>query len=79
MHADALENKVLIATPILLIALLKTAAYGWRQEALADNAKKIADLGKELHDRIGTFVDNLGKVGKELKSAEPDAYNKSVS
>ena len=78
MHADALENKVLIATPTLLIGLLRTAAYGWRQEALADNAKKIADLGKELHDRIGTFVGHLGKVGKELKSAT-DAYNKSVS
>ena len=78
MHAEALENKVLIATPTLLIGLLRTAAYGWRQEALADNAKKIADLGKELHDRIGTFVGHLGKVGKELKSAT-DAYNKSVS
>ena len=43
-----------------------------------ENAKKIADLGKELHDRIGTFVGHLSKVGKELKSAT-EAYNKSVS
>ena len=64
MHADAFENKVLIATPTLLIGLLSTAGYGWRQEALADNAKKIADLGKELHDRIGTFVGHLGKAAK---------------
>jgi len=78
MHAEALDDKVLIATPTLLIGLLRTAAYGWRQESLAENAKKIADLGKELHDRIGTFVGHLSKVGKELKSAT-EAYNKSVS
>jgi DNA recombination protein RmuC len=72
-----MENRVIPATPTTLIALLKSAAYGWRQEALADNARQIADLGRELYDRISTLADHWSKVGKNLGQAV-DAYNKSL-
>ncbi|PYV15725.1 MAG: DNA recombination protein RmuC, partial [Acidobacteria bacterium] len=60
-----------------LIALLHAVAYGWRQEQLAESAKIISRLGRELHDRIRTFVTNFGKVGPALRGAV-DHYNSAV-
>ncbi len=77
MHSDAMANNVLIATPTLLIALLRAVAYGWQQESVAENARAIAQTGRELHERIGTFVNHLGKVGDSLQRST-SAYNAAV-
>jgi DNA recombination protein RmuC len=71
------ESRVIPASPTTLIALLKAVAYGWRQEALAQNAAEVAALGKELYDRLATLADHWGKVGQRLNQAV-DAYNSSV-
>ena len=73
----ALTKRVLLATPTTLIALLKAAAYGWRQESVSKNAEEISALGRQLYDRIVTFADNLGRVGGELESAVK-GYNAAV-
>jgi len=72
------ENKVIPASPTTLIALLKAAAYGWRQEALAENAHKISDLGRELYERIVTMSDHFSRVGSSLKGAVEN-FNRTVA
>jgi len=64
----AFNRNVVIATPSTLIALLKAVAAGWREEQVAENARHIADLGQELHKRIGTAVEHLGRLGNAVES-----------
>ena len=73
----AIAKKVLITTPATLIALLKAAAYGWRQESISKNAEEISRLGRELYDRVATFAEHLEKVGKGLDNAVK-GYNSAV-
>ena len=72
------EHHVIPASPTTLIALLRSAAYGWRQEALAANAQEISQLGRELHERISTMTGHLGRVGAGLKRAV-ESYNEAIS
>lgn len=71
---QGVEQGVVLATPTTLIALLKAIAYGWRQEALAENAQAISNLGRELYERLCTMTNHWTKVGKALNQAV-DAYD----
>jgi DNA recombination protein RmuC len=71
------EHRVLLASPITLIALLTTAAHSWRQEALADNYREIAQLGKDFYERLSKFADHFNEIGGKLNGAVR-AYNDAV-
>ncbi len=73
----ALSRRVLLATPTTLIALLKAAHYGWRQEAVSKNADEISALGRQLYDRVVGFAENLEKVGRGLDGAVK-GFNQAV-
>ena len=72
------DNKVILATPTTLIALLKAIAFGWQQEAIAREAKEIAALGKELYERIAVVTGHFARLGKSLDQSVGH-YNKAVS
>ncbi len=66
---DAMQKKVILATPTSFVALLRAVAYGWRQESLAENAEHIRKVGEELYSRLNVFAGHLGKSGKSLESS----------
>lgn len=74
---DAVSGNVIPAGPMTLLSLLKGAAYGWRQERIAQSAEQISELGKELYNRIGVMAAHLSQVGEALGRATL-AYNKAV-
>jgi DNA recombination protein RmuC len=77
LHADAMRQNVLIATPTLLVATLRAIAYGWQQEAIALNARQIAATASELYDRLRTFTEHFTRIGKGLEAANK-CYNAAV-
>lgn len=78
LYEYAMERNVVLATPMTLVALLRTVAHTWRQEALAENAQQVLSLGRELHGRLATLGGHVAKLGRQLDGTVR-AYNESVS
>ncbi len=71
------EQRVLPASPLTLIALLRAVAYGWRQERIAENAEQMRQLGAELHGRVRRLTEHVLKLGRSLNGAV-ESYNAAV-
>jgi len=71
------ERKVIPASPTTLIALLRAVAYGWQQESMEENARKISDLGRGLYESIRVLGGHFDDLGSKLKGSL-DAYNRAV-
>lgn len=71
-------QNVIIASPASLMALLKAASYGWRQESIEENAREISRLGQELHTRLSVMADHFARLGKGLGAAT-DSYNAAIA
>lgn len=74
----ALAKRVLIATPVTLVSVLKGVSYGWRQEKLAQNAEELRKIGAEFYDRLRAFSETYSESGRHLAKAL-DAYNRTAA
>jgi DNA recombination protein RmuC len=74
---DAAKQGVLLASPASLIALLLSVAEGWRQEKVAESARTVSELGRQLYERLGTLAGHVARLGKSLDNAV-GAYNDAV-
>lgn len=74
---DSMNNKIIFATPSTLIVILRSIALSWKQQAIADNAKEIWQVGAELHERLKVFAGHLSGVGRNLDQAGK-AYNDAI-
>lgn len=73
----AIDQRVLITTPVTLLALLKAVAYGWQQHQLTENSRRIADQGKDLYQRLSVLFEHLAELQKHLDRTV-DSFNKTV-
>lgn len=71
---DAMQNRIVLATPSSLFCLLHAVRHGWRQEQVEENARQISELGKEIYERLADWASHLEKIGGSLDKAV-DAYN----
>lgn len=71
----ALQKKILIATPPTLVGLLKVILHGWSEQKLAENARRISELGQELHKRLCDFVDTYVSIGKHIEKAQTEYHD----
>ena len=74
----SISQNIVLATPMTLIALLRTVAYGWRQEQQTENVRQIAELGRKLHSALFAFVGQMETLGSRLGGAV-DSYNKTIA
>jgi len=74
---QAMQEGVVLASPTTLVALLRAVAYGWRQEQIAKSAQQVSGLGRELYDRLRTFLGHFTKIGRQLDSAAK-SFNAAV-
>jgi DNA recombination protein RmuC len=77
LQEHAMANHVLLTTPTMLIALLRTVAFGWRQENLAESARDVQKLGAELYERLQTMSSHMQRLQRSL-AASVSAYNDAV-
>lgn len=74
---DTIKNNIILASPTNFIALLRAVSYGWKQQALTENAIEIRELGESLYKRLSVFTSHLSKLGTSLNSSV-DYFNKTV-
>jgi DNA recombination protein RmuC len=74
---EAIGERVLVATPTTLIALLKAVAAGWQQETVAQSARAVSELGRDVYTRLSTLGDHLARLGRKLDGAVSD-YNQTI-
>src|SRR5882724_7134671 len=74
---EAMRQNIMLATPTSLIALLKVISYGWKQTALAENAKEVRQLGEEMYKRLAVFGEHLTRLGKSL-GGSVESFNRAV-
>ncbi len=74
---ESANKGIILASPTTLLAMLKAVAYGWREQRLADNAQRISEVGRELHERLARMVEHLGGLGRSLEKSV-EAFNSSV-
>ena len=74
---DAFANRVILATPTTLVALLRSVAYGWQQASMSENAEHVRDLAQDLYKRLYSFCSHLQKIGKNLDDSVAN-YNKAI-
>ena len=77
LHERALTQRVVLVGPGSLLALLRTVAFTWQQDALSQSARELLDLGRELYARLGTLGGHTAKLGRSLQSSV-EAYNAMV-
>ena len=77
LHDQALSQRVVLVGPGSLMALLRTVAFTWQQDALSSSARELLDLGRDLHRRLATLGTHTAKVGRSLQSSV-EAYNAMV-
>ncbi|MDE0527599.1 MAG: DNA recombination protein RmuC [Truepera sp.] len=77
LFETAIHQRIVLSSPSNLIALLRTIAYGWRQQKLAENAQEVAGLGRKLFERVKVFGDHMSSLGQTLQQTV-DHYNKGV-
>jgi DNA recombination protein RmuC len=74
---QAMQQNIMLATPTSLIALLKVISYGWKQTALAENAREVRQLGEEMYKRLAVFGEHLARLGKSL-GGSVESFNRAV-
>ncbi len=73
----AARHNIVLATPMTLLALLRTISYGWQQQTLAENAEHIREIGRDLYERLAVLINHLERVGSNIRQAG-DAYDQFV-